>query len=137
MSDESVSRGQSNEIGYRIEARDAMFHASNPIRLWDGILSPEWREICLRREPNPAGIPDEPFGKKHEHGLVTYQAAVALAWTLIAQHRLRRIECRLVQYKLVTTHELTREGIVDGLRIENDLMPTVKLEPNTNEKGTE
>ena len=105
-----VSTGTETEMGYRVEARDSIFNPGFPIRLQDGIAGPEWREITFSETNNPAGIPHSPFGYKHHHALLTYYGATALAWTVIAQVDDPRLELRIVQYRLVTTHTLEKCG---------------------------
>ena len=123
------SKGAMTENGYKIEARVARFNCFNPVQLSDGLLGPEWREVQFERGNNPAGIPVEGFGEKHNHRLLTYEGAMALAWTLVAQQRNCPIECRLVAYKLETTWALEVSGIVDMPPIENlwpDIAPLVR-----------
>lgn len=122
-----MSNGQSTEHGYKVEARDANFHHFNPVTLSDGILGPAWREVQFERGHNPAGIPERGFGQKHEHGLLAHEGATALAWTLIAQHYLQQIECRLVRYELETTYKCERCGIVDMPVIKKWMFRDVKL----------
>jgi hypothetical protein len=124
-----MSKGMSTEIGYRVEARDALFTHLNPAVLSDGVLTSEWREIRFEEGPNPAGIPREPFGRKHDYGLLTYEGATALAWTLIAQNRLRSIEARLVQYQLETTYEYYRDGLVDMEPLTSAIIRNIKIKP--------
>lgn len=107
-----MSTGHSTEQGYRVEARHTEFIASNPIKLYDGILTSEWREITFQRGHNPCGIPEDAFSRKGDHDLLSYNAAMALAWTLIAQQKHRMVECRLVAYKLETTWKCEKVGLV-------------------------
>jgi hypothetical protein len=104
--------GTSDETGYRVEARHKWFSCAAPIMLDDGLLGPDWRQIHFSKGYNPAGIPEPPFGHKGSHDLLTFEAAMALAWTIIAQNGRHGIECRLVQYHLVTKHTLTKQGVV-------------------------
>lgn len=97
-----------------MEARHKWFSCAAPIILCDGLLGPDWREIHFSKGHNPAGIPETPFGHKGAHDLLTFEAAMALAWTVIAQNNRHGIECRLVQYRLVTSHTLTKQGVVTG-----------------------
>jgi hypothetical protein len=119
---QQVSSGQSTEYGYTVEARAVHFFHFKPVVLSDGILSSEWREVVFERGNNPAGVPDHGLGQRSNHGLLGHEGAVALAWTLIAQHGcFGGIECRLVKHKLETTYKRQREGIVD--------MPPIKSSP--------
>lgn len=105
--------GESTEKGFKVQVRDPNFSTISPCVIADGIVGPEWRDIYFEKGNNPAGIPIEPFGSKDAHGLLTFQGATALAWTVIAQNRLNSLECRLVAYELRTTYEIERLGIVD------------------------
>jgi len=111
--------GKSIEHGYRVEVRDTSFTHHHPTQLHDGIIGPEWREVLFESGCNPAGIPQDSYGQKHAHSLITHEGAMALAWTIIAQTRRYSIEVRLVQYRLETTYKCERSGVVD--------MPTITL----------
>lgn len=121
--------GTSDETGYKVEARHAWFSCAAPITLDDGLLGPGWRTIHFSKGYNPAGIPEPRFGHKGEHELLTFEAATALAWTIIAQNGRHGIECRLVQYRLVTSHTLTKQGVVAG-EIKCDLTKQPEILPN-------
>ncbi len=98
---------------YRVEARVRNFFPENPVKLCDGILSTEWREVYFNNNPNPAGVPSTPDSDMF--GLLPYESATALAWTIIAQRPYASIECRLVQYQLAITHTLNKRGEVDEI----------------------
>lgn len=120
--------GSSVEYGYRVEARVRDVLHIRPVALSDGILTTEWREVVFEAGFNPAGIPTEShIRQRSRHELLSHEAAVALAWTIIAQQRHRDIECRLVQYRLETNYTLERKGVVDGLLIASELFRDVKL----------
>lgn len=105
--------GNHTERCYAVEAREVHFSHSAPIVLSDGVLTQDWREVTFARTDNPAGIPEDCFSYKGKHGLLTHEGAIALAWTLIAQHSMRHIECRLVFYRLETTWKCERVGLVE------------------------
>lgn len=130
MKDEST--GSSNEIGYKVEVRHAQFSASSPVILHDGLVGPDWRLAHFQKSNNPAGVPDRPFGLGSLYGLLTFEGATALAWTILAQNERHGLECRLVQYRLTTSHSLTREGIL-AQKISCDLNLRPELEPKNNE----
>lgn len=111
--------GHGTDVGYRVQVRCDKTCHSNPTELADGIVSTEWRDVSFRLGKNPAGIPQSIFDRKCEHGLLTYEGAVALAWTILAQNEHRDLECRLVAYNLETTFKLTRQGVVEGLEIKS------------------
>jgi hypothetical protein len=121
-----MSSGQSTEYGYKVEAREVHFFHMKPVVLSDGILGSDWREVQFEIVNNPAGIPVSLFDQKHNHGLLRHEGAIALAWTMIAQHD-SRIECRLVQYKLETTYKCQRQGIVDMPVIQGQRRGDIKL----------
>ena len=56
------------------------------------------------------------FDYLHHASLLSVEAAEALAWTVVAQHPYRNIECRLVRYKMVHSWTCEKIGIVAGLR---------------------
>ena len=109
---DQISRGTTREHGYKIEARDRNFNCVAPLVLHDGILGPDWRIIRTEHSSNPAGIPDGLCSHGHEHGLLSHEGALALAWTLVAQHPWRSIEVRLAQYSLETTYKCEPRGVV-------------------------
>lgn len=122
--------GTTDEIGYRVQARNAHFNTATPVMLDDGLLGPDWREIHFSKGYNVAGIPDSLFGHKGRHDLLAYETAVALAWTIIAQNPRQGIECRLAQYRLVTSFTLCKQGVLVGQTIKYDLTHKPEVMPN-------
>lgn len=110
------STGTSTEYGYRVEARNKDFSKLlPPVELSDGFLGSEWRELRFQTGTNPAGIPLW-TNQKFLHDLLPFNAATALAWTVIAQHPFCKIECRLVKFKLEHTHKLWREEAGENIK---------------------
>lgn len=124
---QQMGQGTCEEWGYRVEARDAAFAESNPIVFPDGILGSEFREIHFSKDYLEA-IPTHGFGLGDRHDLLEAETAVALAWTIIAQHPLRQIECRLTKFKLTTTYNLEKAGIVDMVPIKNLMFNPLEVE---------
>src|SRR4051812_45538029 len=106
---EGTPRGRSSGRYYRIEVRDRLFSERVPLQLHDGIVGPNWRELTFEIGTNPAGIPLDIFEHGTQHRLLSYEAAVAFAWTAVAQNRYG-LECRVVAYRLETAYTLQREG---------------------------
>ncbi len=124
--------GNASEVGYRVQVRCAKMIHSRPIQIADGIVSTEWRDVRFARGTNSAGVPVSRFDRKDMHDLMGYEAAVALAWTVIAQHEWHfGLECRLMAYRLETTYKLTREGTVDNHVFSSDLRRELKVTPVT------
>lgn len=103
--------GSSVEHGYRVQIRDLSFNPHRPIMLHDGIVGPGWRYVEFAKGNNPAGVPTPPYGYLDHHNLLTFQGAMALAWTTLAQNHYRSLECRLVKYRLVVEHRVVRQGV--------------------------
>ena len=88
----------STETGYRIEARTLAGY----VMLHDGPLMTDWRRVAFETGNNPCGVPQMRFSMFDLFGLLPRNSAMALAWTLIAQHPFQFIEARLVPYRLET-----------------------------------
>lgn len=68
-------------------------------------LQKEWKEVSLRRSMPEHGIPNSGTGKgvTDDLGLLTYEQAQALAWTLLAKELAYGdylVEVRLVPYRI-------------------------------------
>lgn len=118
----SSGRGSGSTVGYKVEARTIDLEGLPEVvrTLADGhtVLCAEWREVEFACGSNPAGVPCESrLLDGAEHGLLPYESAVALAWTVIAQNRHATIECRLVRHRLSYSYSIEREGYVDGVEI--------------------
>lgn len=111
-----ISQGTQNEIGYSVEVRCEKILPMAPIKLFDGFVTTEWRKVNFEQSNNSAGVPvNYLYSYKNHHGLLSYEGAVALAWTIIAQNEwAHRLEARVVSYKLTTTWEVNYQGIVDN-----------------------
>ena len=105
------STGSSVEHGYRVQIRDNSFNTHRPVALYDGIVGPSWRYMEFVKGNNPAGVPTPPYGYLDHHNLLTFQGAMALAWTTLAQNHHRNLECRLVKFRLIVEHKLVRQGV--------------------------
>lgn len=106
--------GTSTNKGYKVEARVTTFTSSNPIVIGDQILSERWTDMRFPRTDIPAikkGVPGI-FSLNVCDEYFTFESALSLAWSIIAQNQYRSVECRIVQYKIVQTHEVTKEGAV-------------------------
>lgn len=107
-----------NTHGYRVEVRDPHFsaHLNRPITLADGLVGPEWRTVEFERSLNPAGVPtSNGLHDLAQYGLLPYESALALAWTLVAQCKATLVvpECRVVRYSVRYSHAIYRDGVVD------------------------
>jgi hypothetical protein len=121
--------GHGSDVGYHVQVRCERTCHSRPLTLADGIVTSEWRDVHFQQTDNPAGIPVRAFDQKAYHGLLSFDAALALAWTIIAQHETFGLECRLIAIQLEHTWKLTRQGIVDGLNIKSRLRSEHTLTP--------
>lgn len=123
------------EHGYKVEARNAHFSHERPLTLSDGILSGDWREVAFSQGFNPAGIPIDLFSQKHQHGLLSYEGAMALAWTLVAQNRMWYVETRIVQYSLETTFKCEKQGLVTNVPVmSSEVGRSAEVQPGTKEE---
>jgi hypothetical protein len=109
----SLGTGSGTAIGYFVEVRCDKVSYSRPIKLDDGIVTTEWRQVGFREGANPAGIPISAYSEISRHGLMELSAATALAWTVIAQNRhAMGLSCRIVAVDLAYSYSLTRKGVV-------------------------
>lgn len=127
---QTEGRGSGTVIGYAVEARviPGCFYPSQPPTLGDGVLTPEWRRVQFERGMNPAGVPGIGHMMSAEvYQWLPYESAVALAWTIIAQHRYS-VECRIVELSQTYSYENTFKGVVDLPPIQHHLsrVPLVK-----------
>jgi hypothetical protein len=112
-SEKQVGSGSGSEIGYRLEVRDTGFIPSHPEQLSDGVVGPDWREHSPVESMNPAGVPYEHprISEHYRHSLLGLEAALALAWTIIAQHRNHCLEVRIICYRAEHQYTLYRCGV--------------------------
>jgi hypothetical protein len=111
-----MSNGTMKRPVYTVEIRDRMAssHQRKPITLPDGVVGAEWREIHFTESGNPAGVPAVPESAALAHKqAMGYEAAVALAHTVLAQHERYTycIELRIVQHEFQASWTLERKGI--------------------------
>ena len=107
------SSGSGSFPGYKLEARVENFIPHRPVVIkvehyGDVVLDKEWREISAFKAPPGMGVPVE--NREAEHFVYSYGSAMALAWTMVAQHPGSSILVRLVPYRIRYTHETHRNG---------------------------
>lgn len=127
----NVANGSSTERGFRVQVRDPHFTHVNPCLLDDGIVGPEWRDVSFRTGANPAGVPV--LRRGDEYGLMSYEGATALAWTLIAQNRFNMLECRLVAYTLQCSFTLEKDGAIEMHVIKDVRYSDISIEKEVEE----
>lgn len=110
--------------GYSVEARVDHYVPIHPVIIpkqneysHDLILTEEWQRISFWKGINPFGVPTAGCGHDENlfnmHGLLERASAIALAYTLAAQHSksaLTAIKIRLRQHKLTYAHKVFFEG---------------------------
>ena len=110
-------------FGYTVEAKVDHFFPARPIAIPQQhtdvplILTEEWKHVSFWEGNNPWGVPVA--GCRHDtnlfrmHGLLERGSAIALAYTLAAQHStqsMTAIKVRIKQHKLTYAHKVFYEG---------------------------
>ena len=120
-SKENPCSGGGSTNGWKVEARVFRVSPVRPktyLRPIHGqvLLTTEWQTIEFFEGNNPAGVPAASgIGKAHlnEHGIMDRSAAIALAYTFIAQNDesfFPELEVRIVPYSLSYTTKHWKEG---------------------------
>lgn len=92
--------------GYHVEVRST---DPRPRQIGDFILTDSWQKIPVGITPHP-GIPNRLNNREHAYGLLTYEAAHAIAASFAGQQFLMGVEFRLVKIKVAVTHIHTNLG---------------------------
>lgn len=111
-------------FGYTVEARVDHYIPIHPVIIpkqceysRDLILTEEWQQITFQKGNNPYGVPTADCGHDVNlfmmHGLLARTSAIALAYTLAAQHSqssMTSIKIRICHHKLTYAHKVFIEG---------------------------
>lgn len=110
----TINEGASTSYWYTVEAKVGFMDPVNPIRLTDGILTTQWRELSFPCGVDGAGVPAyfPPTGLIRMQ--LPYASAVALAWTVLAQNRYGGISVRLRKLRQEVSYKTFDCGVVDG-----------------------
>lgn len=130
-----MSKGISERQGYQVQVRDTAFNTHHPTRLPDGIIGPEWRDVRFEDDQNPAGVPSIQAPYFSELQLLTYEGAMALGWTILAQNPYRTIEVRLTAHKLISTYQCTEIGTVEMQPLKQSRGYEIKIIPPSQPLG--
>jgi hypothetical protein len=139
-------------VGYLVEARMAEGEAHSPIPLADKhFVTGEWRELNIYLPDLPDSLKTFALGAGMPHfiesilpasGLLTYDAAQAVAWMFLSnlpRPSKYRVEIRLVQYEVKVHTWRKRRGEVEGIiRVDPFERPRLKtVQPTPPEAQTE
>ena len=104
-----MSGGHSKTRGYRVEARITFRH-SQPVMIEDQHLTESWRRLAWPR--GTVGVPNRIWDTlADQHGVLTYEAAMALTAWAAAALPLASVEFRLVRVYFETTWKETEDGV--------------------------
>ena len=124
------SEHSSSTTAFQVEVRCTTVSQHMPVVLQDGLVTESWREVHFSKGMNPCGVPVEDLGRFNT--LMPYESALALAWTIIAQHRHSMgIQCRIVAYKHTEKVRVDYIGPVSSL----DASDTQQGLPDPNDGG--
>lgn len=106
MEGKVVRSGQSTGTVYDLETR--LFYKGNPPISAGGMtIDGEWRKVRIFK--TNIGVPNHLHDKQAvAHGYIEHDAAMALAYWLIAEADKVDIEVRLVEHEFASTHKVTR-----------------------------
>lgn len=105
---EYYSTGSSTSFVYTVEAKTNMA----PIRATNGMLvDGQWRQVHFPASEFGTGVKVDMFDKAPlGHGYLSYEAAMALAWTFVANSQRFMLEVRLVEHCFESTYKVKRTG---------------------------
>ena len=101
-----VSKGTTTGVGYSIEVR--LTDGASPYKYGNMIIDSNWRTLSLVNSDD--GVLSRLMSEeiKH-HGIVSYEAAMSLAYKFLASDWRTLSEVRLVKHKYVVTHLITKD----------------------------
>lgn len=120
----SHSSQSGTTYGYTVEARVDMYVPTHPIIIpkqsaysRDIILTEKWQGISFYDGQTPFGVPIATCGHDENlfrmHGLMERTSAIAMAYTLAAQHSrssITAVKIRICQHRLTYAHNVFHEG---------------------------
>lgn len=97
---EEVGHGQSDSVVYSLEVR-LLHDFGVPFKYGDMIIDNKWRGLSLLKVPFgvPNGILDP---LPNQHGYVSHDSGMALAYWFLAEVKYRAVEVRLIEHKFIT-----------------------------------